>query len=397
MTQNDLEKQGDKYAPPDWKWWEKASIAKRVNNSKQAKYYYEQAIANDPLNANLWAKLASQSVDEATLEYINKAVKLEPENPEFLMHKAKILAFDFDGRLDEALKFVSQALELTPNNIQALLLISDIYKEKASESSNLLEQSTEVSYLLQTAADFLQADMQHEALKCIDQALTLKPDDRHIWTTKYWYLQHCHRYYDAETIPADKLLFTHSASIEEFCRTGEYGPLKLGMSREQVRQVLGDPENVGGLYPKQIKPVHEGHLTLISDTAYPIWGYGCVELFFGEKRDLLHRISCKNLAYWMHSWSQIIHLDPWIYRGPFNQSGVTGPSITKDEFEAGLQWAGIDYQDLGRKPIASFWLGYIQLASGVEAIYEEDDDGTIIIGLLHHKDNQFSDYEFDKQ
>ena len=278
MKQNYLESQGDKYAYPDWKWWERASYLPR------AKYYYQQAVSNDPLNANLWAKLAKQSVEEEALEYINKAVLLEPENPEFLVQKAKILAFDFiEDRLDDALEFVSKALEITPNNIQALLLMSDIYKEKASEASNLLEQATDVSYLLRAADDFFQTDMKDEALKCLEQALEIKPNDRHIWTTKYWYLQSWHQYYAAESIPADKLLFTHSASIEEFCRTGQYGPLKLGMSREQVRQELGDPEYGGGLYPSQMKPVHEGHLTLISDAAHPIWGYGCVELFFWRK------------------------------------------------------------------------------------------------------------------
>lgn len=57
-------------------------------------------------------------------------------------------------------------------------------------------------------------------------------------------------------------------SLERFLRTGQFGDLKPGMSAEEVRRLLGEPDAVGGTSRKYRRP--------------SIWLYGPVEIYFRQ-------------------------------------------------------------------------------------------------------------------
>lgn len=58
-------------------------------------------------------------------------------------------------------------------------------------------------------------------------------------------------------------------SLERLLRTGQMGDLTLGMSAEQVRALLGEPDAFGSISRKYPRPC--------------VWLYGSVELYFRQK------------------------------------------------------------------------------------------------------------------
>ena len=55
------------------------------------------------------------------------------------------------------------------------------------------------------------------------------------------------------------------ASLKELIESGGFGPVKLGMTREEVESSLDAPDDVGGTSRKYQKP--------------SIWKYGDIELY----------------------------------------------------------------------------------------------------------------------
>jgi hypothetical protein len=58
-------------------------------------------------------------------------------------------------------------------------------------------------------------------------------------------------------------------SLERFLRTGRLGDLEAGMSAEQVRALLGEPDAVGGTSRKYTRPC--------------VWLYGSAEVYFRQQ------------------------------------------------------------------------------------------------------------------
>jgi hypothetical protein len=46
-----------------------------------------------------------------------------------------------------------------------------------------------------------------------------------------------------------------SISLLDFCRTGHFSPITLGMTKRQVEQVFGKPQNWGGSHPEWSRSV----------------------------------------------------------------------------------------------------------------------------------------------
>ena len=61
------------------------------------------------------------------------------------------------------------------------------------------------------------------------------------------------------------------ASLEEFARTGNLGPICLGKSRDEVRAALGPPRSWLASEPVERSP---------------IWKYGDVEFYFNDHDNL---------------------------------------------------------------------------------------------------------------
>lgn len=88
-------------------------------------------------------------------------------------------------------------------------------------------------------------------------------------------------------------------SLQDFLRTGILGPVRLGMSRAQVRDVLGDPEHTGGISRKQRMPT--------------ILKYGDLEFLYRPGEDHLQAIHMDGFA--IPKGSASMSLDPWILVG----------------------------------------------------------------------------------
>ena len=86
-------------------------------------------------------------------------------------------------------------------------------------------------------------------------------------------------------------------SMLDFLRTGEFGPVRLGISRAQLRGHLGEPEEWG---PAPKAKHHAG-----------IWKYGDIEFHFNG--DALWLIFADHVEQ-LHG-GRAIDLDPWILGG----------------------------------------------------------------------------------
>jgi hypothetical protein len=61
--------------------------------------------------------------------------------------------------------------------------------------------------------------------------------------------------------------------FEECLRSSSFGGVRIGMAREQVREHLGEPDDMGGTSRKYRTPC--------------VWKYGEIELFFSNSTHLL--------------------------------------------------------------------------------------------------------------
>jgi hypothetical protein len=85
--------------------------------------------------------------------------------------------------------------------------------------------------------------------------------------------------------------------MQDFLKTGEFGPIRLGISRRQLRGHLGEPEDWG---PAPRAKHNAG-----------IWKYGDVEFHFsGDTLWLIFADNVENL-----DGGKAIDLDPWTLNG----------------------------------------------------------------------------------
>lgn len=119
-------------------------------------------------------------------------------------------------------------------------------------------------------------------------------------------------------------------SLQEVLRTGEFGPLRQGMSRAEVRRRLGPPERTNGLK------------AATSNTAL-IWLYGSFEFWFqwhdGVEVLVAGMVDNPDSSdHWgVPSGGGTMRLDPWVIR----------EGLPLDECVQQLNTAGIAYNDEG--------------------------------------------------
>ena len=106
-------------------------------------------------------------------------------------------------------------------------------------------------------------------------------------------------------------------SLKQLIESGCFGPVKLGMTREEVKGSLGAPDDVGGTSRKSQKP--------------SIWKYGDIELHFVHGANSLFLIHLDDFD--VPSGGKSIDLDPWVIRG----------TLSLSEAEQHLSRCGIEY------------------------------------------------------
>ena len=113
-----------------------------------------------------------------------------------------------------------------------------------------------------------------------------------------------------------------AVSMLAFLRTGEFGPIKLGISRAELQGCLGDPKNWGP-HPK-------------AKTHASIWKYGDIEFHFHFKEDTLAGIFTDHIS--ALKGGSAIDLNPWIIDG-----NLTLKQALREFEEAGVSCKRIDW------------------------------------------------------
>lgn len=132
-------------------------------------------------------------------------------------------------------------------------------------------------------------------------------------------------------------------SLKELIETGCFGPVRLGMNREEVESSLGAPDDVGGTSRKYRKP--------------SIWKYGDIELHFVLRADSLFLIHLDGFD--VPTGGKSINLDPWVIRG----------TLALSDAEQHLSRSGIEY-----KVEESELTGkYLTAGAGVRLIFSEEN------------------------
>lgn len=90
-----------------------------------------------------------------------------------------------------------------------------------------------------------------------------------------------------------------NVSMQDFLRTGEFGPVRLGLSRRQLRGLLGEPED-WGVFPRA---KHNA----------TIWKYGDIEFHFHFREDALVGVFADGVEELRGGGA--IDLDPWVLNG----------------------------------------------------------------------------------
>ena len=85
----------------------------------------------------------------------------------------------------------------------------------------------------------------------------------------------------------------------EFLRTGDFGGIRLGMTRQEVREILGEPPN-WSITRKRKR----------SEMA-AVWKYGSIEIYFEDASGKVHMIFSDDFPL---MGSETLQLDSWILR-----------------------------------------------------------------------------------
>ncbi len=115
-----------------------------------------------------------------------------------------------------------------------------------------------------------------------------------------------------------------AVSTRDFLRTGEFGPIRPGLSRDALRGLLGDPEG-WSLGPGKRKPASRA----------AIWQYGDVEFHFNG--DTLWLIFADHIT--TLKGGKAIDLDPWVLNG-----NATVKQVLGDLEEAHIPFQRIDWK-----------------------------------------------------
>lgn len=135
-----------------------------------------------------------------------------------------------------------------------------------------------------------------------------------------------------------------TVSIEAFFRTGSFGPVQLGMSRKQVQEAFGAPDDVGLISRTHRQP--------------SLWKYGDIELHFALGEDELWLIHLD--AFQIPQGGGQFTLDPWIVR----------KGCPRSELESHLTACSLLFQQIPSPDEDYTWL---RVGAGVVLVFLEKE------------------------
>jgi tetratricopeptide (TPR) repeat protein len=121
---------------------------------------------------------------ENSINFLDQTLELDPENTQALYYKSKSL-FDLE-RYDEALLVIEEALEIDPNYEEAKLHKETMLNKK--DSTQEFESESEAYWLIRKATGLAQVGDYQGALRFVDQALELEPENVNALNDKGWIL-----------------------------------------------------------------------------------------------------------------------------------------------------------------------------------------------------------------
>ena len=118
----------------------------------------------------------------------------------------------------------------------------------------------------------------------------------------------------------------HTVSLQEFAKTGAFGPVKLGMTQSDIRFLFGEPDAEGGTSRKRRRP--------------SIWKYGDYEFTFERRTWTLALIHFEPKC-GQQDGTQFT-VDPWVF-----MRDVTYPQLIQGLEQEDLVWKPVKLWDAG--------------------------------------------------
>jgi hypothetical protein len=169
-----------------------------------------------------------------------------------------------------------------------------------------------------------------------------------------------------------------TVNIFEFLKLGNFGPICLGMPMDDLLELLGPANQLGGQWRSEVlgQVKFDGHLYKIEDR--PIWKYGIVELYWGEKSRQLYMIHFDDTAdqIGLQKETEVIQYEPWLF-------GKYRP-LDRIKLEQGLADAGIKYQISTKKVYGEFIL-----QNGIILAFDYDGEYNDQIKVITQVDEKY--------
>jgi tetratricopeptide (TPR) repeat protein len=340
----------------------------------------DHALSLEPNNLDVLLTIAnnyhlrSDASDEAPIELYKKIATSTPDDSELLFKVANELRHMDTGAvlicLDRIFSLDLDSPELWQRLASEYARIDQPDKVVQSLDKIVALDPVDPRIWFDIAAWYAQIGQMLKHDICLEKCRALAGDDKILWTDIYHQLKRVGRNKAAEAIPANKLTFTIELSLKDFIHTGGLGPIHLGMTRQEVLAILGEPESWGGSYPGIELPPGQ--------VSAPIWLYGAIELYFGHVQHRLYMIFTDHMDAVGKS-GYAIRLDGWL----FEKYPLDVKRMRTALFEEGIAFTEVDRNG---------FFGELVLENDVEIAYEYDEEYKDQVSALHITDDTYNDY-----
>lgn len=311
------------------------------------------------------SRLDDRQIAEAT-RWIDEALRLKPDDIDLLFRKARCLEGPLE-REELAEELYDHILDVIPNKVSTLVDTAqrfsyDELRALACLDRTLTLDSGDMRHWIAAAKQYRELSKFEKAQSCLDRAQAIERDNKQLWSERFYLLKANDRIDEAYEIPLDKTAFKLEVNLQDFLRTGNFGPISLGMTHDQIASKLGVPEGWADPFHPDYELCHLGY------GAYPIWTYGGIEFFFGELGDTkshLTGIYTDHLDL-MITKGQIVRLNAWLFD--------RGNNVLLSEMKQALESERIAY-----KIDETLIYGQLLLESGIMIGYEYDSNAISVI------------------
>jgi tetratricopeptide (TPR) repeat protein len=206
-----------------------------------------------------------EKIDEA-IDYLTRAIEARPENSNFKLYLGKL--YEETGEYEKAEKLLEEGIKNDPENPKLYFMIGVIYDKagKRDDAIDMMKKVLELSPEDATALNYLgytYADMGRnleEALQLVEKAMRYKPDDGYITDSLGWVYYRMGDYDKAletltkamKLVPDDPTIMEHLGDVY---RKKNENDKALEMYRQSL---MNEPEDEGQINRKIQEIMDEG-------------------------------------------------------------------------------------------------------------------------------------------